>query len=326
MNIKVSRVRVNSPSGPVFEVIRAGMMTTLQDLGRPGFQRLGVSPGGAMDPLAFRLANRLLGNPEQAAALEITVKGPLFRVLGDCWVAVTGGNLSPLLESTPLPMWRTARLIKGQSLSFGEKISGARAYLSIDGGFSAPEVLGSRSTDLQSRFGGLDGRRLLKGDFLFRNYNENPVPKLTRVSSEVLDEYHDPFALRVVEGPQTRFLLSGAMRRFLESEYVVTPASNRIGYRLQGPTVGLAVKEIISDPVALGSIQVLSGGQLVLLMADHQTVGGYPKIATLISADVPKAAQLCIGDHVRFQKVSLETAHQLLRAQERRIERAVIQK
>jgi antagonist of KipI len=278
-----------------------------------------------MDPFAFRLANRLVGNPEQAAALEITMQGPALQVLEDCWIAVTGANLSPSLESSSLPLWRTARMIKGQSLVFKNRVSGARAYLGIDGGFSVPEVLGSRSTDLQSGFGGLGGRRLLKGDLLFRIGNGNRALKAGQVLVDTLDDYQDPFLLRVVEGPQTPLLLSGARRRFLEAEYVVTPASNRIGYRLQGPAVELPANEMISDPVVLGSIQVFPDGQLVLLMADHQTVGGYPKIATLISADVPKAAQLSIGDRVRFQKVSLEAAQRLLRRLERRIEMAVIQ-
>jgi antagonist of KipI len=319
------KLSVNSSLAPVLGVVRPGMLTTLQDLGRPGYQRFGVSPGGAMDPYAFRLANRLVGNPEQAAALEITMHGPVLQVLEDCWVAITGGNLSPSLESTPVPLWRGIRLIKGQSLPFGERILGARAYLSIDGGFSVPEVLGSRSTDLQSKFGGHTGRRLLKGDLLFRNGRKNPSMLAGQVLTDTLDEYRDPFLLRVVQGPQTPLVLPGAMRKFLQSEYVVTPASNRIGYRLQGPPVELAAQEIISDPVPLGAVQVLPGGQPVLLMADHQTVGGYPKIATLISADVPKAAQLSIGDRVRFRRVSLEAAQQLLRRQERRIETAVVQ-
>ena len=325
MNSKACKPHVSSLLAPVLEVVRPGMLTTIQDLGRPGYQRFGVSPGGAMDPLALRLANRLVGNSERAAGLEITVQGPTLQVLDDCFVAITGGNLCPLLESAAVRLWRAIRLVKGQSLIFGGRASGARAYLSIDGGFSVPEVLGSRSTDLQSSFGGLGGRRLLKGDLLFRIRSRNRAVKPAHVLCDALDEYEDPFRLRVLEGPQTALLSSGAMQRFLESEYVVTPASNRIGYRLGGPTVELIGKEIISDPVALGSIQVLPGGQLVLLMADHQTVGGYPKIATLVSADVPKAAQLSIGDRVRFQKINLETAQHLWRRQERRIATAVIQ-
>jgi len=324
MNSNFCKLPVNSSLTPVLEVIQPGMLTTFQDLGRAGYQRFGVSPGGAMDPYAFRLANRLVGNPEQAAALEITLQGLVLQVLDDCWVAITGGNLSPSLESTPVPLWRAVCLIRGQSLVFGDRVSGARAYLSIEGGFSVPEVLGSRSTDLQCRFGGLSGRRLLKGDLLFRIRKKNPSMRPSQVLSDTLDEYQDPFLLRVVQGPQTPLVLPGGMRKFLQSEYLVTPASNRIGYRLQGPPVELAAQEIISDPVPLGAVQVLPGGQLVLLMADRQTVGGYPKIATLISADVPKAAQLSIGDQVGFRRVSLKAAQQQLRRQEGRIETAVI--
>ena len=193
------------------------MLTTLQDLGRPGYQRYGVSPGGAMDAFALRLANRLVGNPERAAALEITIQGPELRVLEDCFVAITGGSLSPFLASVRMPLWRGVRLTKGQSLIFGERVSGGRAYLSIDRGFSAPEVLGSRSTDLQSKFGGLDGRRLLKGDLLFREggQTQSITPRL--VVPDVLDEYRNPFLLRVVLGPQARSVQPDAMRKVVRA-------------------------------------------------------------------------------------------------------------
>jgi len=312
------------PPISVFEVIKPGFLTTLQDLGRPGFQRFGVSPGGAMDTLALRVANRLVGNSEGCVSLEITVQGPDLRVLHDCLVAVTGGNLSPFLESEPVSLWRSVRLNKGQNVSFGERISGARSYLSIAGGFAIPRVLGSHSTDLQSRFGGLEGRRLLRGDILFQSDPGKPPKRLGRATRDVLNEYQDPFCLRVLEGPQAQLVSPASMQQFLTSEYVVTPASNRVGYRLQGPPISAVQSEIISDAVPLGAIQVLPNGQPVVLMADRQTVGGYPKIATLISADIPKAAQLTIGDRVRFKTITLEEAQDLLSAQERMIESAIV--
>jgi antagonist of KipI len=314
---------VNSPSVPLLEVIKPGLLTTLQDLGRPGYQRYGVSPGGAMDPFALRLANRLVGNPEEYAALEITTQGPELRTLRDCVVAITGGNLSPTLESVPLPLWRSVHLNEGKSIVFRERISGARAYLSIAGGFFASQVLGSRSTDLQSRFGGLKGRRLLRADVLLRNGEPQPHTRPRQASSTVLKQYRDPLLLRVIAGPQAPLLSPGVMEEFLRSDYLVTPASNRVGYRLEGPPIRVAPPEIISDPVPFGAVQLLPSGQPILLMADHQTVGGYPKIATLIAADVPKAAQLSIGDRIQFRRVSLEEAHHLLKTQEMLIETAV---
>ncbi len=276
-----------------------------------------------MDPFAFRFANWLVGNPEGSATLEITMRGPELKVLQDCVIAITGGDLSPCLGSVPLPLWRSVGVAEGDCIIFHERKAGARAYLSVAGGFFASQVLGSRSTDLQSGFGGLDGRRVLRGDVLLRNQGPKPPAVNRHVWPEILDEYRDPFLLRVVAGPQAPLASPGVMEEFLRSEYVVSPASNRVGYRLEGPPIKVVPREIISDPVPLGAIQVLPNGQPILLMADHQTVGGYPKMATLIAANVPKAAQLAIGDRIQFRQVSLENAHQLLKAQERLIETVV---
>ena len=296
-------------------------MTTIQDLGRTGYQQYGVSPCGAMDPFALRLANRLVGNPETAAALEITVRGPEFKILGDCVISITGGDLSPSIGSQPLQAWECLSLERGQVLTFGKRKRGARAYLSIAGGFKADEVLGSQSTDLQAKMGGYGGRSLKKGDLLFRNgfSTKSQVFIKRRLLPEALWEYKNPFVLRVMLGPQTHCFLPDTREEFLRAEYVVAPNSNRMGYRLQGPRLEASPSEIISDPIPMGALQVLPNGQLVLLMADHQTVGGYPKVAVLISADIPKAAQLCIGHRVRFEPVSLEQAQQLLRIHEEKI-------
>ncbi len=280
-----------------------------------------------MDPYALRLANRLVGNPESAAALEITIQGPEFKILRDCLISITGGDLSASIGSKLLPAWECLRLERGQVLCFGKRNRGARAYLSIAGGFKAEPVLGSESTDLQAKMGGHGGRSLRKGDLLFGNRfsMENQVFVKRMLLPEALSEYRNPFVLRVMPGPQTHCLLPGAMEEFLRAEYVVTPNSNRMGYRLKGPRIEASPSEIISDPIPLGALQVLPNGHLVLLMADHQTVGGYPKIAVLISADVPRAAQLCVGHRVRFEAVSLEQARQLLRTQEEKISRCVVE-
>ncbi|PYV44252.1 MAG: KipI antagonist [Acidobacteria bacterium] len=273
------------------------------------------------------LANRLVGNPDGAAALEITIQGPEFNILEDCLISITGGDLSPSLGTKLLPAWECLSVEKGQVLSFGKRNRGARAYLSIAGGFKADQALGSQSTDLQAKIGGHRGRSLRKGDLLFRDRSSsgNQVFIKRKLLPEAQWEYGNPFVLRVMLGPQTSCFLPGTVEEFRRQEYVVTPNSNRMGYRLKGPRLEASPSEIISDPVPLGAVQVLPNGQLVLLMAEHQTVGGYPKIAVLISADVPRAAQLCIGDRVRFEAVSLERAQQLLRAQEEKILRCVIE-
>src|SRR5436189_622218 len=204
---------LNSPSWPVLEVTRPGLLTTIQDLGRTGYLQYGVSPCGAMDPYALRLANRLVGNPESAAALEITIQGPEFKILRDCLISITGGDLSASIGSKLLPAWECLRLERGQVLCFGKRNRGARAYLSIAGGFKAEQVLGSESTDLQAKMGGHGGRSLRKGDLLFGNRfsMENQVFVKRMLLPEALSEYRNPFVLRVMPGPQTHCLLPGAM-------------------------------------------------------------------------------------------------------------------
>lgn len=200
-----------------------------------------------------------------------------------------------------------------------------RAYLAVRGGFSADEVLGSQSTDLRNGWGGFGGRSLRKGDLLFQAEQTREFDSLPSrtVRPEILWEYRDPFLLRVLTGPQLGLFPGESVSQFLGQEFRLHPSSNRMAYRLEGPRIPALVAEIISDAVPKGGIQVLPDGQLVLLMADHQTVGGYPKIGVLISADVPKAAQLCPGNRVRFRLVTLEEAQDALRRQEQAIRTAV---
>lgn len=312
---------MNNTGLPVFEVLKPGLLTTIQDLGRPGYQCFGVSCAGAMDCYALRIANRLLGNPEGCAALEITLHGPRLRALTECAVAITGGELSPSVDGKPVESWECLHLDRGQFLSFGSRRRGARAYLAVAGGFSADCVLGSRSTDMKSKFGGLEGRSLRPGDILSaggplapsKSVRKRPLPP------DVLWEYQTPFTLRVTLGPQSGCLPKETLETFLSTEFKIMPDSNRMGYRLDGAPIQATPAEIISEPVALGALQVLPNGQLVLLMAERQTVGGYPKIAVVISADIPKAAQLGIGHRVRFGAVTLDEAYRLLHQQEAKI-------
>jgi antagonist of KipI len=307
-------------SEPVFRVLKPGLLSTLQDLGRHGYQRFGVSPGGAMDTFALRLANRLVGNPDDRVSLELTLAGTEFEVLRDCEVALAGADLSAHLDSRPVACWENFFARTGQLLVFSQRRRGARAYLSVAGGFVAENVLGSGSTDLRNGWGGLQGRRIQRGDELFAQLTgRTDRSSFWGVRPEVLAEYHNPFLLRVLECPQSKLFGIETRRQFFAAEFTISADSNRMGYRLEGSRLVAPERDLISEATPTGAIQVLPNGEVLLLMADRQTVGGYPKIAVLISADLPKAAQLCPGHRVRFQEVSLAEAHRALVQQEKRL-------
>jgi antagonist of KipI len=307
-------------SEPVFRVLKPGLLSTLQDLGRTGYQRLGVSPCGAMDAFALCWANLLVRNPVGDVSLEITLAGTELEVLRDCEVALTGADLSAHLDSKPIACWENSFARTGQHLAFRQRRRGARAYLSVRGGFAVENVLGSGSTDLRNGWGGLRGRQLQRGDELVVQLTgRTDKCSLRAVHPEALLEYHNPFLLRVLECSQSALFGNETRRQFLAGEFTISVDSNRMGYRLEGPRLGSPERELISEATPTGAIQVLPNGEALLLMADRQTVGGYPKIAVLISADLPKAAQLCPGHRVRFQAVSLEEAHQALARQQERL-------
>jgi antagonist of KipI len=307
-------------SEPVFRVLKPGLLSTLQDLGRTGYQRLGVSPCGAMDAFALCWANLLVGNPVGDVSLEITLAGTELEVLRDCEVALTGADLSAHLDSKPIACWENSFARTGQHLVFRQRRRGARAYLSVPGGFAVENVLGSGSTDLRNGWGGLQGRQLQRGDELVMQLTgRSDKCSLWAVHPEALLEYHNPFLFRVLECSQSALFGNETRRQFLAAEFTIGVDSNRMGYRLEGPRLGSPERELISEATPTGAIQVLPNGEALLLMADRQTVGGYPKIAVLISADLPKAAQLCPGHRVRFQAVSLEEAHEALARQQERL-------
>lgn len=292
-------------------VIEGGLLTTVQDLGRPGYQMLGVSPAGAADEYAFRLANWAVGNPPEAAGLEITLVGPRLLFTSDTLVALTGADLGPVLDGQPLPMWQAVRVRGGSTLAFAGGTRGCRAYLAVAGGIDVPPVLGSRSTDLLGRFGGVDGRALRAGDELPLGQPPPGAPPRP-IPPELVPLYPEEVEARVVLGPQEDHFTSEGLRVFLGSPYLVTPQSDRIGLRLEGPAVrhrGRA--DIISDGMPAGAVQVPQDGRPLVVLANRQTVGGYPKIATVISADLWRLAQLRPGNRVFFRAVTPEEAHRL---------------
>ncbi|WP_322922897.1 biotin-dependent carboxyltransferase family protein [Paenibacillus campi] len=379
------------------QIEKPGMLSTVQDMGRTGYARYGISTTGAMDTLAHMLANWLVGNDEAAATLEITWSGFAATVLEDSWIAITGGDLEPMLDELPLPMWRPVYVRKGSRIAFRQAINGCRAYIAIAGGWYVKAVLNSYSTYLKAGIGGLDGRALQAGDMLYsrvhisimetvntiavcntkapihshnhtinpiqtvdgitadehgRNTNTNTITKAMmlidadrqtlpndqpssaigvvlskathainsapckpvrwRISSHMLPHYHYEVTIRIVTGRQWDDFDEHAQRHLLEQPYRVSPQSDRMGYRLTGAALPLKQPgQYLSEAVAHGTIQVPPDGQPIMLLADRQTLGGYAKIAQVISLDLPLLAQLAPGATVRFRLMELAEAQRL---------------
>lgn len=301
-------------------VIKPGMLSTFQDLGRTGYQHLGVPVAGAMDARAHRLANLLAGNAQDMATMEITVSGPVLRFDQPACIAICGADLSPHLRNKPIPLNRPIALKAGSELSFGERRHGARCYLAVFGGFTVANVLGSASTYLRSSMGGWHGRALRKGDQLELNTNLMSSG-LTALSRKLWDiEVYLPAALastprrtvRIVKGPQWKEFSPESCAAMITQPFRISPDSERMGYRLQGPAITLSEpRQMISEATSFGTIQVPSGGQPIVLMADRQTTGGYPKIANVAAVDLPLLAQMLPGDTVRFEPISLDHAQEL---------------
>jgi biotin-dependent carboxylase-like uncharacterized protein len=302
-----------------FEVLEPGILTTIQDLGRCGYRQFGVPPSGALDPFSFRVGNLLLGNLRREASLEMTIRGPKLKVLREAVIAVTGGDLSLTLNGDPLEMWRTHLLVEGDVIDFKRVRKGCRAYLAVSGGFSLPEVMGSRSTYLSGRFGGLEGRPLRRGDML---HVPDRRPALDRIGlrfpAERIPSFEGDSVLRVVPGPQDSHFTGKGFETFRTEVYEVTPQCDRMGVRLDGPAIERrpdVEESIISEGFLAGAIQVPGDGKPIIILTELVT-GGYTKIATVVSVDLSRVAQLKPGDRVRFQTVSVEEAHSLLVAQE----------
>ena len=296
----------------VFEVRSPGLLTTVQDLGRYGFGPLGVSPSGAADPIALRLGNRLVGNEENAAALEMTLLGGTFSFPQGAIVALGGSDFGATLDGAPVPMWTTIEVQAGQTLQTGPTRSGARCYLSIRGGIATDPFLGSRSTHLLSGLGGFGGRALRRGDVLQIGPGSGSfrAKSLSKYAMELLGPRR---VLRVTPGPQTKWFLDEAKRAFYRNSYRVAEDSNRMGLRLEGTALpGGAPGEMITEGVSLGAIQITAAGLPIILFVEQQTTGGYAKIANVISADINSLGQLRPRDEIRFELVDWETARNLL--------------
>ena len=299
------------------KVISPGVLTTVQDTGRFGHQAAGIPEAGAMDRASLRLANALVGNPEDAAALELTVFGGTFEFDGEGTIALTGADMRPFLNGNRMPVNTAVPVKAGDRLELGAASQGMRAYLAVSGGIDVPVVLGSRSTDLKSRLGGLDGRKLRAGDVLESGSRPQAAAELAEVQGtpcepvlQRLAKATDPEGvtrIRFLFGPQDAMFAEDAKKTFTDSTYTLSAACDRMGYRLEGAAVpSLNGTDILSEGICFGSIQVPANGQPIVMMADHQTTGGYAKIGTVLSEDLPLLAQLGPGKRIHFVLVTLE--------------------
>jgi biotin-dependent carboxylase-like uncharacterized protein len=294
-------------------VRKPGLLTTLQDPGRQGFGRWGVSPCGAMDPLALSLANLLVGNDVGATALEVTFLGPELVFEEEATFALAGAELGATLDGAPLVPGRAQRARAGQTLRFGARVAGARAYVAVAGGLgrSAHAFLGSTATDMEAGLGGLGGRPLRAGDELLL------APQPPFQAREVRDSWarwyqQPPDEVRFIPEPGPR-VSAEARERFVSTRFRVSSRSNRVGYRLEGPALPVVPSALqLSEPVAPGTVQLPPNGQPIVLMADRQTTGGYPRLGQVIRADVPKLAQRWLGEELSFRAVTLEEARRSL--------------
>ncbi len=293
----------------IVRVNKAGLLTTVQDLGRWGHQATGVPVAGPMDAYSHRLANLLVGNSEEAATLEVTLVAPELEFTDTRSVAIVGAEFETRSNTV-------VEMHAGDRLTLGPRVRGARAYIAISGGIATPAILGSRATHLPSGMGGIEGRAVKAGDELALG-----PPRGGHYRSAIrpfLLEQRE--TLRVLPGPQLEKFAAGALEALQSAPYAIGTDSNRMGYRLAGPRIAHADgADIISDATPLGAIQVPASGQPILLMADRQTTGGYAKIATVISADLPLAGQLAPGDAIRFSVCEPADARRALIAQERRL-------
>jgi biotin-dependent carboxylase-like uncharacterized protein len=300
----------------VIQVQEPGLFTTVQDLGREGFGPLGVSASGAADAISLRLGNRLVGNAEGAAGLEMTLLGGTLLFPEGAVMALAGSDFGANLDGQPVELWTAFESRPGQALRLGPTRSGARCYLCVRGGIEVKLFLGGASTHVLSGLGGHDGRALRKGDVL-KIGAASAWARERRLTARALKELQPRKVLRVTEGPQSDWFPESGRRLFYESRYRVAEESNRMGIRLEGTIVPVpSGGEMISEGVSLGAIQVPEGGKPIILFVEQQTTGGYPKIANVISADFHSLGQLRPRDEIRFERVDWETARALLREQE----------
>lgn len=300
------------------KILNPGLLTTVQDAGRFGYQKTGISPSGALDLHALRVANILVGNPMDEAGLEMTVFGATLEFTGTNTIAVTGGDFQPTLNGKPMPLYTAVRVPAGSTLAFGAAKTGCRAYLAFAGGLDVPAVMGSKSTNLKCGFGGFQGRKLLPGDEIpfAAPASDLRFPRLRELKAP--DYPEETLTLRVIPGPQDDAFTERGLAAFFGETYQVTNKCDRMGCTLEGPAVEYKSRaDIISDGIPLGAVQIPSGGKPIVMLADHQTTGGYTKIGTVISTDLPRFVQRKVGQKVRFARIPMKEAQNLCRREQK---------
>jgi antagonist of KipI len=299
------------------QVQTPGLQTTVQDLGRNGFGPAGVSPSGAADCISLRLGNRLVGNDENAAGLEMMLLGGTFTFPNGAILALTGSDFGATLDDVRLEVGTSAEVRPGQTLRLGPTNSGARCYLCVQGRIEVKPFLGSASTHILSGLGGFEGRALRKGDVLRIGSATRPFRKRT-ISPQASEHLSPRSTLRVTAGPQVDWFSESSLRSFYAGTYRAGEQSNRMGLRLEGAAIAQrGTGQMISEGVSLGAIQVSAGGLPIILFVEQQTTGGYPKIANVIAADIHRVGQLRPRDEIRFEEVTFDTARTLLLEQEK---------
>jgi antagonist of KipI len=312
-----------------FSIIKPGLLDTIQDMGRNGYGNWGINPGGSMDRYAAEVANLLVGNCRQEAVLEIHFPGPQILFEQNTLIAITGGDFSPTVNDEPIPRWQPVVVRKNTVLLFPSLVQGSRCYISVHGGYCMEKWLGSYSTNLKAGAGGWCGQPLKKGDelpfsentiyfagLLKENSNVEVLP--WRVNTEKI--YRCPHEMAFIPGNEWNLLSAGSKNNFLESGFLINPSSDRMGYQLKGPALTMVKQEeLVSSAVSFGTVQLLPDGQLIILMADHQTTGGYPRIAHVVSAHLPKLAQLRPADTIQFKMMDNAKAEELLMWQQKEL-------
>jgi len=312
-----------------FSIIKPGLLDTIQDLGRNGLGTWGINPSGVMDSYAAQIANLLVGNCRHEAVMEIHFPGPQILFEQNTLIAITGADFSPTVNDEAIPCWQPVVIRKNTILHFPALRQGGRCYLSVHGGYCMKKWMNSYSTNLKAGVGGWEGRPLKKGDEL--PFNENTIYFAGLLKDEsnfetlpwrvnVEKTYQYPHEIGFLPGREWHLLTPAAKAGFLENNFLIHPSSDRMGYQLKGAPLTLEQPvELVSSAVSFGTVQLLPGGQLIVLMADHQTTGGYPRIAHIVSAHLPKLAQLRPSDTIQFKLMDNETAEQLLVARQKEL-------
>jgi len=301
------------------KILAPGGYTTIQDMGRFGYQDMGVPVSGILDSFAATLANLLVGNSEHAPVMELTVMGPSFEVIKEMDIALTGATMGIKVNDRPIQPWHSIRVKPGDIVTIGQVKSGCRSYLGFSGQIMVPKVMESFSTYAGGKIGGFKGRPLQTNDIL--EICEISLLKKNRaLPFDQIPDYPDQVKVRVIKGPQDDYFDAG-LKTLFKFPYMVTPRADRMGYRLQGEPIFIKEgmpKSIVSEPSMPGSIQIPPDGQPIILLVE-QTVGGYAKIATVISQDISTIAQTTPGDNIQFEEIDLQTAHELIQQEQNKI-------